>query len=181
MFCFFWGLQTFVHPRWRAQWNFFERSGYPNYMPLMCLIHLPSFFCPFLDIASKDARLLAVNCPSRTALLAVVTLYHVCYELWLGTNWFMCGGAIPCVPRTPSKWDCDPSRLCRTTSLLSTRLSRAAAADPWYYDIQLSPHPVASMIAYLLGVNVMLSGLVLLFRRYVLWWVSTFAAPRVAP
>lgn len=139
MFLFFWGLQTAVHPEWRAQWNFFERSGYPLYMPLMCLVHLPSLACGFVDVASKDRALLRARCPSRLALLKASTAYHALFEAWLYTNWAMCGHAIP---------------------------------YPWYYDIQLSAHPVLYMLAYLLSVNTMASGLVLAYRRYILWWVA---------
>ena len=74
MFCFFWGLQTFLHPEWRAQWNFFDSKGF-SYMPLMCLVHLPSLFCGFIDITSKDPLMLAKKLPSRWTLVKAVTLY----------------------------------------------------------------------------------------------------------
>jgi hypothetical protein len=138
MWLFFWFLQAFFHPEWRAQWDFFESRGYA-YMPLMCLVHLPSLFCGLIDIASKDPRLLAKHCPSDFSLIKAVTTYHAAFELWLLTNYHKCSGAIP---------------------------------YPWYYEIKLSPYPLPLLTVYLLGVNVMISAIVLGYRRYILWWVS---------
>lgn len=95
MFLFFWSLQTLFHPEWRAQWDFFEKRGYPNYMPLMCLVHLPSLFCGFLDVLSKKPRLLEYHCPSDRHLIFAVTAYHATFETWLFINYLQCGGAIP--------------------------------------------------------------------------------------
>ena len=95
MFLFFWSMQVAVMPQWRAQWNFFESAGYPHYMPLMVLVHLPSLVCGFVDVASKDAALLRSRCPSRLTLVKATTLYHAMFEAWLFTNFYMCGSAIP--------------------------------------------------------------------------------------
>ena len=95
MFLFFWAIQKAVHPEWRAQWNFYEARGYPKYWPLMVLVHLPSLVCGFVDVASKDASLLAKYLPGPAALVWAGTAYHVAYEAWLYLNFVMCGGAIP--------------------------------------------------------------------------------------
>ena len=50
-----------------------QKRGYPNYMPLMCLVHLPSLFCGFLDVLSKKPRLLEYHCPSDQHLVFAVT------------------------------------------------------------------------------------------------------------
>lgn len=138
MFLFFWLIQVTIHPEWRAQWNFFEARGYA-YMPLMCLVHLPSLACGFLDVLSKKPALLAHHCPSRTHLLLAVTAYHATFECWLLLNWTQTGGAIP---------------------------------YPWYYDIARSPYPLGALLLYLVVVNVMVSYLVLGYRRFILSWVG---------
>jgi len=139
MFCFFWGLQTAAHPEWRAQWNFFESKGF-HYMPLMVLVHLPSLVCGFIDVASKDKRLLAELLPSRWTLVMAVTAYHTCFETWLFINWSKCGMAIP---------------------------------YPWYYDIQLSSMPATNLVLYFLGINVMISSLVIAYRAFIFGYVGS--------
>ena len=61
----------------------------------MALVHLPSLFCPLLDIYAKDAALLRALTPSRKTLVIGTTIFHICYEAWLALNGYMCGGAIP--------------------------------------------------------------------------------------
>ena len=84
-----------MHPEWRAQWDWWESKGYVYYMPLMCLVHLPSLFCGFIDIASKAPSLLLHHLPSRMALISSTTTYHIAFEIWLFINWSKCGHAIP--------------------------------------------------------------------------------------
>ena len=47
---------------------------------------------------------------------------------------------------------------------------------PWYYDIKLSSAPVTNLLLYLVGVNVMLVGLVIGYRRFIDAYTSAGSA-----
>lgn len=178
MFCFFWGLQTAAHPEWRAQWNFFESKGF-HYMPLMVLVHLPSLVCGFIDVASKDKRLLAELLPSRWTLVMAVTACE-------------CDGHLTHTSAPTSRNRASRHRVTLLTAKPRARIPSLsdhtcfetwlfinwskcgmAIPYPWYYDIQLSSMPATNLVLYFLGINVMISSLVIAYRAFIFGYVGS--------
>lgn len=85
LYMFFWVLMTFFAPRWRDQWTYYERLGYP-YEKMMHVMHNPIWLCPAIDaFYVKDRRKFALHVPGAAATAACVASYIAFYASF--TTW----------------------------------------------------------------------------------------------
>ena len=158
MFLFFWGLQTAVHPEWRTTAE----------VELRCVLALNRHLLPTGSCAGAQWNFFESKGYAYMPLMVLVHLPSlICGFLDVASKDVQLLAA-----RLPSRWTLVKAVTAYHSSFelwlcLNWYMCGYAIPYPWYYDIQLSSRPLTNLVMYLVVVNLMISGLVIAYRKFI--------------